>query len=254
MAEFLTTNGTSYHIENIIKEAKKKLVLVSPYLKISPNFYDRLNDATKKGVAITIVYGKNELQPEEMTKLKSLKDTQLYFLSNLHAKVYFNESKMVITSMNMYEFSEKNNREMGVLIDKVNDTVMFNKAVEEVKSFVDASQKANSSVQDTSQKVNFQSTSTNIKPQQKTDPSKGYCIRCETKITFNPEKPLCFNCFNTWAQFENWDYIENVCHKCGKDHDSSMRYPLDRNCYNVLRNTPDPNSVWSSLGRLFAKL
>lgn len=44
MAEFLTTNGTSYHIENIIIGAEEKLVLVSPYLQISKTFYERLKD------------------------------------------------------------------------------------------------------------------------------------------------------------------------------------------------------------------
>jgi len=38
MAEFLTSKGTAYHLENIIKGAKKKLVLVSPYLQISQTF------------------------------------------------------------------------------------------------------------------------------------------------------------------------------------------------------------------------
>jgi hypothetical protein len=38
MAEFLTTTGISHKIENIILNAKKNLILVSPYLKISKTF------------------------------------------------------------------------------------------------------------------------------------------------------------------------------------------------------------------------
>jgi hypothetical protein len=42
MAEFLTTNGTSYHIEKIIIEAKSKLVLVSPISKFPKRFMSDL--------------------------------------------------------------------------------------------------------------------------------------------------------------------------------------------------------------------
>ena len=65
MAEFLTTNGTSYHIENIILDAKKKLVLVSPYLQISKTFFERLKDASNREVSLKIIYGKNELNKKE---------------------------------------------------------------------------------------------------------------------------------------------------------------------------------------------
>lgn len=116
MAEFLTTNGTSYNIENIIIEAKNRLVLISPYLQLSKTFYERLKDATNRNVKVTIVYGKDELKPNEKNSLAELKNVELKYFQNLHAKCYLNESKMVITSMNMYEFSEKTNREMGVLL------------------------------------------------------------------------------------------------------------------------------------------
>ena len=59
MAEFLTTNGTSYHIEKVITGANKKLILVSPYLQISKTFYERLHDASKRNVSIKIIFGKD---------------------------------------------------------------------------------------------------------------------------------------------------------------------------------------------------
>ena len=140
MAEFLTTSGTSYNIENIIIEAKSKLILVSPYLQISKTFYERLKDASNKGVSIKIIYGKDELKPNERNSLADLKNVELFYFDNLHAKCYFNENKMVITSMNMYEFSEKNNREMGVLIDRVKDKDLFDKAVSETFSILQSSE------------------------------------------------------------------------------------------------------------------
>lgn len=81
MAEFLTTNGTSYHIENIIIGAEKKLVLVSPYLQISKTFYERLKDASKKNVKIKIIFGKDELKPNEKNSLAELKNLELLYCS-----------------------------------------------------------------------------------------------------------------------------------------------------------------------------
>ncbi len=75
MAEFLTTNGTSYHLEKIIIEARKKLTLISPYLKISQTLHERLKDCSARGVSITIIYGKDELKPNEKSSLSKLENT-----------------------------------------------------------------------------------------------------------------------------------------------------------------------------------
>ena len=107
MAEFLTTHATAYHIENIILNAKKSLVLVSPYLQVSKTFMDRLTDADERGTEIQVIFGKDQLKPDEKDQLKKLRNLSLLFCENLHAKCYFNDDTMVITSMNMYEFQRK---------------------------------------------------------------------------------------------------------------------------------------------------
>ena len=230
MAEFLTTNGTSYHIENIILEAKAKLVLVSPYLQISKTFYERLKDAANHGVAIKIIYGKDELKPNERNSLAELKNLELYFFENLHAKCYFNETRMVITSMNMYEFSEKNNREMGVLIDRASDKELFEKAVNEAHSIILSSEqvllrKADRPLFNNSKR---QADSSQSKPKKII---RGYCLQCEERIDYNPNKPYCADCYSIWAQYENADYEENVCHCCGEYERTSLNKPQCYPCY-----------------------
>lgn len=150
MAEFLTTSGVSYQVESIIKEAKKKLVLISPYVQISKVLLERLHNASDKGVQIFLIYGKDELKALEKEQLNSIKNLKLYFYQNLHAKCYFNEKTMVITSMNLYEFSEKHNREMGVLIQKKDDLKMFDEVVEETSSIIKSSKLIKSTVQTSS--------------------------------------------------------------------------------------------------------
>lgn len=230
MAEFLTTNGTSYNIENIIIEAKTKLVLVSPYLQISKTFYERLKDASNKNVAIKIIYGKDELKPNERNSLAELKNVELFFFENLHAKCYFNETKMVITSMNMYEFSEKHNREMGVLINRNVDKDLFDKAVNETLSILQSSEQI--ALRRTDRPIYQENKKqTELKPNKYQKVIRGYCIRCESRIDYNPNKPYCGDCFSTWAQFENPDYHENVCHRCGQYETTSMNKPMDYKCY-----------------------
>ena len=209
MADFLTTQGTSYHLENIIINATKWLVLISPYLDISENFLMRLQEVDKRKVKIYIIYGKDDLKPEEKMKLQKLENLSLRYCKNLHAKCFLNENSMIITSMNMYEFSEKTNIEMGVLIHKDidSDQQIYEKAMSEVKYILYS---AESEV--------FSSR-------------QGYCIRCEKQILYDPDKPYCRECFYSWLEWGNPLYIEKYCHSCGKRDRSSMLYPLCRSCF-----------------------
>ncbi|RYY86540.1 MAG: hypothetical protein EOO15_14220 [Chitinophagaceae bacterium] len=238
MAEFLTTNGTSFNIENVIIDAKAKLVLVSPYLQISKTFYERLKDASNRKVSIKIIYGKDELKPNEKNSLAELENIELFYFENLHAKCYFNESKMVITSMNMYEFSEKNNREMGVLIDQKADRELFDKAVNEVKSILQSSEKILLRKAERS----LYSKSANSQGGLSSSPSfRGYCIRCKHRISYNSAKPYCVECFSVWSQWENLDYIEEVCHRCGEYEQTSFKRPQCYDCYCQTKGEPNSN-------------
>ena len=117
MAKYLRTSGISAGIEDLIREARERLYIISPYLKLSDNIKEHLNDKEREKAEVRIIFGKQELNPTEMSYLQNLKYVRLYFSKNLHAKCYLNERKMIITSMNLYEFSQQNNREMGILIE-----------------------------------------------------------------------------------------------------------------------------------------
>ena len=129
MVEFLTTTGVSYNleriVERIVRDASEKLVLVSPYLKINDRLKQWLEDKNRFKIDIRVVYGKNELQPAENNWLRSMVSIRSSYCENLHAKCYLNESEALITSMNLYEFSQFNNEEMGVLIRKSDDLELY---------------------------------------------------------------------------------------------------------------------------------
>lgn len=214
MAKFLTTSGVSSKIETIIKEAKSKVVLVSPFLQINNNIYERLIDASKSGKKIFFIYREDHLYKTERAKLYQLENVHLYHHSTLHAKCYLNEKEVLITSMNLYEFSEKNNREMGVVLYKSTDEESYIDAVKEIESLKNNAIDINLSIK-------------KLKEQKQ----KGNCIRCGESIKYNTEKPFCRNCYEVWDSYANPFYEENYCHKCGKKEDTSMEKPECYKCY-----------------------
>ena len=223
MAEFLTTQGTSYYIEDIIRNAKNELVLISPYLQLSKTFFERLQDADRQNVKIILIYGKDELKPNEKKQLQELRNLSLYFFKHLHAKCFFNEESMVITSMNMYEFSEKTNREMGVLIRAKDDEKVYGEAVKEAQSIVHLATK--------DELKRPKSRSYSYKPRTK---QTGHCLRCGKSIPLALGKPYCPDCFVAWSEWENPNYKEQYCHNCGKPAPTTMLKPQCPSCFRKL--------------------
>ena len=136
MAEFLTTSGITYNLERLIKEAKERLILVSPFLKINERLKQLLEDQDRFKIDIRVIYGKNELQPAENNWLRSMASIRSSYCKNLHAKCFLNESEALITSMNLYEFSQVNNAEMGILVRSDEDPVLFAKINDEVRRLI----------------------------------------------------------------------------------------------------------------------
>ncbi len=234
MAKFLTTHGISYRIENIITNAKDKLVLVSPYFQLSKNFFERLRDADNRGLKTVIIFGKSDLNEKAKSDLIKLKNIQIYFSENLHAKCYFNENEMVLASMNMYEYSENNNREMGVYFNKENDLEIYDAAFNETKSIVQSAKKININeitinIKETSYKGYYDSY-IEEDDDDDDDDEIGYCIRCKDEIDLDEDKPYCYKCYKIWAKYEDDEYEEKHCHSCGRKYKTSLSDPFCNKC------------------------
>ena len=106
----------------MISNAARELILISPYLKLTEDLKSLLVDRNARKVDMRIVYGKNELADEEMKWLKKQSYIRLSFQQELHAKCYLSENVCIITSLNLLEYSMKNNDEMGVLITRLPTT------------------------------------------------------------------------------------------------------------------------------------
>lgn len=147
MAKFLTTTGTNYHLEELIKGASDRLILISPFLKLNDRMKELLADKNRLKIDVRIVYGKSELQPQEIEWLRGLTYIRTSFCKNLHAKCYMNEELCIITSLNLYEFSQVNNNEMGILIQRSEDSQLYKDAYEEAQRIIRISEEVRISLE-----------------------------------------------------------------------------------------------------------
>lgn len=219
MAKFINTRKAVSEIEDLIKNAGERLILVSPYLKLSKDFKELLTYRNSKDKITTVIFGKQELNPDEMKFLQGLRFVILKYNEDLHAKCYVNDDKMVITSLNLYEFSMANNKEMGVLIDKNDpaDGQLFEDAFKEVDYINQTSQRFELNAP----KPAFTKHTNNnsVKEQYDTPQNKGrngYCIRTGVEIPFNVDKPLSYDAFKKWNEFGDPYYPEKFCHFSGE--------------------------------------
>lgn len=114
--KILNTTGISFYLENIISAAETHLYLISPYLKFAPRIKELIEHKLRSGTAVYIVFGKKELNQDVYSWLAGLSGIHLSYCENLHAKCYASENMAIISSLNLYDFSQINNYELGVLI------------------------------------------------------------------------------------------------------------------------------------------
>lgn len=124
MPEFLDSNQLNNEIAGIIENARKYLVLISPYIKLHERLIASLKTIKDNPlIAITLVFGKNRsdysksIRHSDFEFLKDFPDIEIRYEKRLHAKYYANERYSILTSMNLYDRSQDNNIEAGILMN-----------------------------------------------------------------------------------------------------------------------------------------
>ena len=251
MAEFLDTEHTVSALVDLINGADKRLVFISPYVKMPERILERLKDVCRRGsVEMILVCRKEDLKPEERAALAQIPRLTLRFLKNLHAKCFYNDSAMVITSLNLHEHSQQNNREMGIYLTRQDDGETFIEALDEAEFIIrqaESEEAKEGKTEITRQESDKRDDSIGTRPvrskresprgEQSTGHAQsGHCIRCGKDIPYNMEAPYCTSCYSTWKRFKNPDHEEEHCHWCGKPNESTtMERPLCYSCYRKLR-------------------
>ncbi|MCB1047537.1 MAG: phospholipase D family protein [Calditrichaeota bacterium] len=110
------TTELSFSIEKMILEARDLFVIVSPYLKTTTRLKAILRECFARSEYCLVVYRRHEVKEHEIQWLTQFDNVIQVGVENLHAKCYLNEYSGIITSMNLYEYSQINNHELGVCI------------------------------------------------------------------------------------------------------------------------------------------
>lgn len=256
MPEFLSTADISSQLERVIRQASERLWLISPFLKVNPRLKQLLEDTNRaRDIDARVVYGKNDLQPDESIWLEGLKSIRTLFCKDLHAKCYLNESMALITSMNLYEYSQVHNYEMGVLVLQEEDPELYNKIVEEARLIMRASEEIKVTVErvpasenDDRRQASRNSRAATAAPPRtaqavssssRSTPTSGFCIRCKADLAANPIKPYCEPHYRSWSRYKNPEYEEKYCHICGGEFQATMLKPLCLSCYRKYKDVFD---------------
>ena len=134
MAEFLNTEDVSSRLLRIINESEKEIWIISPYISV----HDRIRNAIdykikNSSVKLHVIYRYEEKGHDVKDWLESMSQVKLSFCERLHAKCYFNEKEALLASMNLYEYSQNNNYEMGILVSREHEPHLYDNIIEESK-------------------------------------------------------------------------------------------------------------------------
>ncbi len=243
MVKFLETTGVSYELTQLIKNSREKLWLISPYLQLNDQIKIQIKNRDNSNVDIRVIFREDgKINPDDMLFLQELTMSHIFACPNLHSKCYLNEDTAIITSMNLYQYSQQNNKEMGIKIDKAEERELYDEVYAEANAIISSSRPFQFEIK----KKTDDSASIKKEPQKNipkkhteeaTGSNKGYCIRCGEMIKFDPNHPLCDKCYQIWAKFGDKKYQEKYCHACGKNdpsHKSSYEKPICYSCYKKL--------------------
>lgn len=270
MAKFLKGNELNSELEKIFETAQNVIILISPYIKLHDRYKSTLlTKLEEPDVKIIVLFGKNEedmsksMKQEDFDFFKQFPNIEILFENRLHAKYYANESKAILTSMNLYGFSQNNNIEAGILMEKKSIASFtggnnldaetwnyFNQVLEQAELLFDKQPVYNKNLLGFKKYVTSEIETDKLsdffnnksyskvfkKNTQKTETKNtdnpkdgiGYCIRTGKEITFDIKKPMQYEAFKMWNKYKNQDFPEKYCHFSGElsNGETSVNKPI----------------------------
>ncbi len=136
---FLNKDKFKEQLATIFEEAEREIILIVPYIKMSKEVFSLVKNANDRGIEILIICREDGVKQEELRRIQSLSGITLMSHPNLHSKIYLNEEKLIIGSMNLYDYSEFFNREAGIMIENCYDEE-WDDCKEEIESIVSSAE------------------------------------------------------------------------------------------------------------------
>jgi hypothetical protein len=218
----------------VIRSATKYITFVTPYVDLWMHLTDAMQDAINKRVDITffIREGENRQRPEDLKWLRT--NVKVYEIPNLHAKIYLNETTVLVSSMNITESSTRNSKEFAMIVRRQDDANVFREYVSRLIGKATVGQSSYSVRNYTSVPAGKTRMTQPLHSVGEQNSEGGYCIRSRETIPFNTERPLCTDCFGKWNKYHDKDYAEKYCHSCGKSAKTTFARPLCMACWKKL--------------------
>jgi hypothetical protein len=244
--EYCRQKDIQSKIGSIIQDAKKFIIIVSPYITLDSTYKALLEMSIGNKIPVTFYYRKDKMEDnndnfKDIKNFEHLPGVTMHGCPGLHAKIYMNEVDFLITSRNLYMKKGEESLDVGLFSNINNNKDIYLKIRQDLKLFEHTSFKnIHSSKKEPVLKFNRVGFKNNVKNSRKPK-NDGFCIRCGKPIPFNADMPYCSSCFSSWSRFEEMKYSENYCHKCGNvDADISMARPL---CFSCWKSWEDPRRI-----------
>lgn len=286
--EFLDENKLNSKIADILADATENVYIITPYIRLHSRIHDTLIEFRDQyNIRLHIVYRSNpkgkkqNLTREDFEFLKSFNNIVIYSNDRLHAKIYANDSEVLVTSMNLYKYSHDNNIEVGMVMSKnANDEErrnydqaihliqrIQNTSVKEYEQFPEITKvpkkgllkyltksdiQINYKVTDhLTSKYSIPATGNQIYtrpdlPNRSNISKSGYCIRTGKRIQLNHKRPFDFGAFAEWKkEGMKEEAPEKFCHFSGNlsQGKTSKKQPILRNYWNEYRKVTENLSI-----------
>lgn len=219
--------GVETAVLSVIREAKSSVTIVSPYLKLWTRAQQVIEQALARHVDITFYVRNQENQVEsDSVAWLTNRSVKVYAVDLLHAKIYLNETTTLISSINMLDTSVEKSKEIAMRVRDPDDA-------QQIRDYVEKWIRPSAQLIPGGQVDSdfFGPKADKRRPRI----GMGFCIRCGMGLVLDPSRPLCDVCYDSWAEWKNEDYPENVCHACGRQVPVTYGRPLCKGCYSALR-------------------
>ncbi len=123
-------------IYSIVDKATKYVTIVTPYIELWGHLQSKIEKALARGVVISFIIRKennsNNAKRREALDWLKRHNVKIYEKDLLHAKIYMNDSTVLISSMNIYNFSANNSLEFAMIVKDKSGAVQFRNYVSEL--------------------------------------------------------------------------------------------------------------------------
>lgn len=229
--EILGTQEVEFQLRQLLRTAQETVWLVSPYVTLDKLAW--LNREIKEALArkvevVLVVRDEPKIVEDAHRSAAPLIELGLRILAveYLHAKIYWSDQMVLLTSLNLLAYSMNNSIEVGV-------AARAGDVHSKVLTFIEREIQPYTRDVIDAKKPRPRPRRAPAAPPARRRRSRrdGRCIRCADEIPLDPSRPYCDSDYATWARYSNENFEDNYCHDCGDDYPATMRKPLCPDCY-----------------------